>query len=41
MTAPNGIETSAAGRIVTLAMNQNCSTVSRTCGRVVNDRRTT
>ena len=24
MTAPNGIETSAVGRIVTLAMNQDC-----------------
>lgn len=30
MTAPNGMETSAAGRMVTLAMNQNCSMNSRT-----------
>ena len=29
MTAPNGIETSAVGRIDTLAMNQNCWTNSR------------
>ena len=29
ITAPNGIDTSAVGRIVTLAMNQNCSTSSR------------
>src|SRR4051795_8956393 len=29
MTAPNGIETSAVGRIVTLAMNQACSIASR------------
>src|SRR3954453_8988086 len=29
MTAPNGIETSAVGRIVTLAMNQACSIISR------------
>lgn len=30
MTAPNGMETRAAGRIVTLATNQNCSMNSRT-----------
>jgi hypothetical protein len=29
ITAPNGIDTSAVGRIVTLAMNQNCSVSSR------------
>ncbi|EGJ73036.1 putative D-methionine ABC transporter, ATP-binding protein [Streptomyces sp. Tu6071] len=29
MTAPKGIDTSAAGRMVTLAMNQNCSMNSR------------
>ena len=29
ITAPNGIATSAVGRIVTLAMNQNCSISSR------------
>ncbi|CAM5718563.1 hypothetical protein SALBM217S_01693 [Streptomyces griseoloalbus] len=29
MTAPKGIETRAAGRIVTLATNQNCSMNSR------------
>jgi hypothetical protein len=30
ITAPNGIDTSMEGRIVTLAMNQNCSISSRT-----------
>ncbi len=30
ITAPNGIDTRADGRIVTLAMNQNCSISSRT-----------
>ncbi len=30
MTAPNGMDTSMQGRIVTLAMNQNCSISSRT-----------
>ncbi len=30
MTAPNGMDTSAEGRMVTLAMNQNCSISSRT-----------
>src|SRR5690348_18492492 len=29
MTAPNGIDTSAVGRIVTLARNHACSTASR------------
>ena len=41
ITAPNGIATSAVGRIVTLAMNQDCSMNSRNWnGRWKNPRMT-